>query len=234
MSVLSAQSAALAAMIAAPALFWGAYHYYKDRHAPEPGAYLLLSFGLGIAGAWLGSRAYRALDLLGLREDPFLLAREDLTGLLFYAIFAIGVIEEAVKFLPFWFIGIRHHHFDEPIDGIIYASFVALGFAAYENVHYLAWMAPWEALGRSIASPLVHVMFASIWGYACSRAQCAGKPVLPAGLAALAVAAALHGIYDFLVIGFPAWAGIGAPLIIGVVWAWRLHLVRELTRHHAN
>lgn len=221
---------AVAAMIVGPALFWGAYHLYKDRHAPEPGSYLLLSFGLGMIGAFLGTLAYRTLGTVGLRYDPFLLATEDLTALLIYAVFAIGLIEETVKFIPFWLIGIRHHHFDEPIDGIIYASFVALGFASYENLYYLPWMTGWEALGRSVASPVVHIMFASIWGYACGRAQARGGSVALAGLAGVAVAAVVHGLYDFFTIGLPDWAGITGPLVIGLIWAWRLHLIRALLR----
>lgn len=220
----------LIALIAGPTLFWGAYHWYKDRHRPEPAGYLLLSYGLGIAGGVLASQGYHLLDQLGLRYDPFTLAHQNLSALLAYAVFGIGLIEELAKFLPFWLIGIRHHHFDEPIDGIIYASFGALGFASHENLYYLPWMVGWEGLGRGIASPLVHVMFASIWGYAVGRAHCRGRPVLPAAAAGLLLAALVHGVYDFFAIGLPEWAGIGAAGVIAAVWLWRMRLIRRLGR----
>ncbi len=37
-----------------PVLFWAAYHYYKDRHLPEPVGHLLLAFTLGIGSFYLG------------------------------------------------------------------------------------------------------------------------------------------------------------------------------------
>lgn len=220
--------APLTAMIAGPALFWGAYHLYKDRHRPEPAGFLLLSYGLGVAGGWLAGQGYFLLDGLGLRYDPYALAAEDLTLLLVYAVFGIGLLEEGAKFLPFWLIGIRHHHFDEPIDGIIYASFGALGFASHENLHYLPWMSGWEGVGRAIASPMVHVLFASIWGHAVARAHHRGHPVLPAALFGLFLAALAHGVYDFFVIGMPGWAGIASTGVIALVWTWRMRLIRAL------
>jgi RsiW-degrading membrane proteinase PrsW (M82 family) len=76
-----------------PLLFWACYHYYKDRHLPEPPGHLLLAFGLGIASFYLGLLMYRALGLVNLRFDAYLLAETNLPGLFAYSILAIGVIE---------------------------------------------------------------------------------------------------------------------------------------------
>lgn len=216
------------ALIVGPVLFWSAYHWYKDRHRPEPPGYLLLSFGLGVAGGMLSGQLYLLLDALGLHYNPYALAADNLSALLLYAVFGIGLVEETAKFLPFLLIGIRHHHFDEPIDGIIYASFGALGFATHENLYYLSWLSGWEGLGRGIASPLVHVMFASIWGYAVGRAHGLGRAVWPAALVGLLLAALAHGLYDFFAIGLPDWAGIGAVAVIGAIWTWRMRLIMAL------
>lgn len=218
----------LLGLLAAPSFFWAAYHYYKDRHRPEPVRYLLLSYGLGIAAGYLGLQAYALLDLVGLRRDAWELAERDLPGLLLYALLVIGTVEELAKFVPFWLIGMRLHHFDEPIDGIVYASFVALGFASYENFHYLPQLDGWETLGRAIAAPVVHVAFASIWGYGCGCARvCRPWPRL-ACAGALALAVAGHGLYDFVVIGLPQWAQALPPLLILALWLWRLVLLRRL------
>lgn len=221
-------------LIIAPTLFWAAYHYYKDRHQPEPISNLLLSYGLGIAAGYLGIHAYAALEIIGLRYDAFELAENNRLGLFLYSIFIIGIIEELVKFIPFFLIGMRLHHFDETIDGIIYASFVALGFATYENFYYLSHLQGTELLARAIASPLVHVMFASIWGYTCSRAQMHKRPLLPAAVSGLALAAVAHGIYDFVAIGLPEWAHIIPPLIILSIWIWRMRLIRHLNKRHLD
>lgn len=219
-------------LIIAPTLFWAAYHYYKDRHQPEPISNLLLTYGLGIAAGYLGIHAYTALEFVGLRYDAFELAENNRLGLFFYSIFVIGVIEETVKFIPFFLVGMRLHHFDEAIDGIIYASFVALGFATYENLYYLPHLQGAELFARAITSPLVHVMFASIWGYTCSRAQMRNRPLLPAAFSGLALAAAAHGIYDFAAIGLSAWVHIVPPVIILSIWIWRMHLIRHLNKRH--
>jgi RsiW-degrading membrane proteinase PrsW (M82 family) len=215
-------------LIAGPALFWAAYTYYQDRHKPEPIQYLALAFVLGLLGGCLGIHGYAGLEALGLRFDAFELAKDDRLGLFLYSIFGIGLVEELAKFLPFWIVLTRLKAFDEPVDGIIYASFVALGFASYENFAYLSGSGGMEALGRAIASPVVHVMFASIWGYAASRARMRNQPILPAVIGSLAVAVLAHGIYDDVSIGVPELQAYVPPAIIGVIWIWRLDLINRL------
>src|SRR5690606_29807319 len=149
------------------------------RHLPEPPGHLLLAFLLGIASFYLGLLMYWLLGQVDQRQDAFALADTDLPGLLLYCISVIGVIEEAVKILPFVFIVLRFREFDEPVDGIIYASFIALGFAALENLYYLDSLTTAQAYARGFASPVVHIVFASIWGYHIGKAHLQGKPLLP-------------------------------------------------------
>ena len=211
-----------------PVLFWAVYHYYKDRHLPEPISHLLLAFILGIGSFYLGMLMYRALDLVNLRYDAYLLAETNLPGLFTYAVLAIGVIEELAKMIPFLLVVIHFKDFDEPIDGIIYASFIALGFAAVENIQYLQYVTGLEALARGFAGPVVHIVFASIWGYYIGRAFLCRRSLGPTIIAALACTAILHGIYDFVVIALPAPAlPLAAFLILGI-WLWRLFLIRDL------
>jgi RsiW-degrading membrane proteinase PrsW (M82 family) len=211
-----------------PLLFWACYHYYKDRHLPEPVGHLLLAFGLGVASFYLGLLMYRALGLVNLRFDAYLLAETNLPGLFAYSILAIGVIEELAKMVPFLVLVIHFREFDEPVDGIIYASFIALGFAAMENIQYLNFVSSGEAWARGFAGPVVHIVFASIWGYYIGRAYLCRKFLGRTIFAALAFTAILHGVYDFVVIALPAPAlPIAAFLIVGI-WLWRLRLIRDL------
>ncbi len=219
---------AIVAMILGPALFWAAYHHYKDRYRPEPLKFLATTYLLGVGAGFLSSWGYRVLDLIGLRYDAYLLAREDLSGLWWYSVLAIGLIEEGAKLIPFLLVAMRWRHFDEPVDGIIYASFIALGYASHENVYYLSFLQGWEALGRSVASPLVHVMFSSIWGYLMARAYFAGRSLFAAAALGLAAAALLHGAFDFVTIGLPEWVRIGPPLLILAIWLWRMHLIERI------
>jgi RsiW-degrading membrane proteinase PrsW (M82 family) len=213
-----------------PVLFWAAYHYHKDRHLPEPPLNLLLCFVLGVVAAGISKLMYIGLDPLGLRFDAVALGSENPLGLLAYALLAIGPIEEFAKLLPFVLVVLRFKAFDERLDGIIYASFIGLGYAATENVYYLDFLTPLESAARGFASPVVHILFASIWAYWITQAWMQRRPIGKALLLGFILSALLHGFYDFLVLLNPVSAlPIAATLII-TIWIWRLVLMRRL--HH--
>ena len=218
----------LAFPILAPLLFWAAYHYYHDRHRPEPVLNLLSCIALGIGAAYLNQYMYLALDAVGLRYDATELAATNLPGLFAYAVLGIGLTEELAKLLPFVLLVLRFDAFDEAMDGIVYGSFLALGFSLIENLHYVQFLSPAEAVARGFAGPLVHIVFASIWGYHIGRAHLAGRGVLRATLLWLGAAAFVHGVYDFIVLGFSNAALLGAALVIVAVWLWRLNLIHRL------
>jgi RsiW-degrading membrane proteinase PrsW (M82 family) len=213
-----------------PVLFWAWYHYSKDRRLPEPIPLLMLAFALGVVAFGIGKLSYLALGFVGLRHDAFDLATTDKTALLLYAVAAIGPIEEIAKLIPFLVVIRRLPTFDEPIDGIIYASFIALGFAATENVVYFQYLTSGEALARGFVGPVVHIVFASIWGYHIGRAHLAGRGVAITAIVAVGCTALLHGIYDYLVIALPVFAlPLSAALVIAL-WIWRMILLRRLAR----
>ncbi len=214
--------------VAVPALFWAGYHYHKDRQLPEPIGHLALAFGFGMLAVGVSMACYAGLGLLGLRHDAGALGEDSPLGLLAYALLAIGPIEEVSKLLPFVFVILRLRSLDEPIDGIIYASFIGLGYAAVENWQYLDYLTTAEAIARGFASPVIHIVFASIWGHWIARAHLKGRSVTRAALVSLAVAATLHGVYDFVVILNPRNSLPIAALMIVAIWLWRLRLLRTL------
>ena len=211
-----------------PILFWGFYHYHKDRHLPEPVGYLLLAFGLGLVSAGISRALYVALGWASLRYDALALADGNTLGLFAYSMLAIGPVEELAKMLPFLVLVLRLPEMDEPIDGIIYASFVALGYAAVENVMYLEYLTSAEAAARGFAGPVVHILFASIWGYTIGSAHIRGESIFRGLVGGFLLAASLHGLYDFIVLQQSLNALPIAALLIIVVWIWRLRLLRAL------
>lgn len=213
-----------------PVLFWAGYHYYKDRHQPEPILNLVFCFLLGIAASYLSKSMYMALETVNLRHDAYELAATNLWQLLAYSIFIIGGIEETAKLIPFLIFAIRFKAFDENLDGIIYASFIALGYAAMENFHYLQYLTESEAIYRGFAGPLVHILFASVWGYKIGIARLAGRPLALVSFVAVSIAAILHGFYDFIVIALPISALPLSAALILAVWIWRLVTIRHLKR----
>ena len=214
--------------ILVPVIFWAVYHYHKDRHLPEPLGHLLLAFALGVLAAGISKGLYVSLGYFDLRYDAGALADTSTLGLFLYAVLAIGPIEEFAKLLPFVLIIVRFDEFDEPLDGIIYASFLGLGYAAVENWQYLDYLTPIEAALRGFASPIVHILFASIWGHWVAQAIVNGRSMVRGAMIGFAIAALLHGLYDFIVIMKPRSALPVAALLILVVWLWRLKLMHDL------
>lgn len=211
-----------------PVLFWAVYHYHKDRVLPEPPGNLLLCLVLGLVAAAISKAMYIGLEPLGLRLDAVALAEENGIALLAYALLAIGPIEEFAKMLPFLLVVTRLRAFDEPLDGITYASFIALGYAATENYHYLDFLGGMEAAARGFAGPVIHILFASIWAYWITRARLAGQPILWPAVLGFLIAAGLHGLYDFMVLRHPVSALPIAAGMIASIWIWRLRLMRRM------
>lgn len=211
-----------------PILFWAAYHYHKDRHLPEPMGNLLLCFGLGLVAAGLSKAMYLGLEPIGLRLDAAALAQENGVALFAYAMLAIGPIEELAKLLPFVIVVIRLKAFDEPLDGIIYASFIALGYAAVENYYYLDFLTGLESAARGFAGPVVHILFASIWAHWITRARLQQESILGPAILGFLLAAGLHGLYDFLVLRYPVSALPIGALMIASIWIWRLRLMQRM------
>jgi RsiW-degrading membrane proteinase PrsW (M82 family) len=214
--------------VVVPVLFWAVYHYHKDRHLPEPLGNLLLCFGLGILAAGLSKAMYLGLEPLGLRYDAVALAEQNGLALFAYAMLAIGPIEELAKLLPFLLVVFYIRAFDEPLDGIIYASFIALGYAAVENYYYLDFLTGMQAAARGFAGPVIHILFASIWAHWITRAWLAKAPIVGPAIQGFLLAAGLHGIYDFMVMMYPITALPIAALMIASIWIWRLRLMQRM------
>jgi RsiW-degrading membrane proteinase PrsW (M82 family) len=145
---------------------------------------------------------------------------------LIYSICITGIVEETFKFLPFLLVVLRLKEFDEKIDGIVYAAIIALGFASYENSRYLAYMEGFEMFGRAITSPLTHTIFSSIWGYTVGVAYMRQKSVTAASLKGLALAAIVHGLFNFFTTS-SAFRIISSLLIL-VIWIWRIRIMEKL------
>ena len=214
--------------IIAPAVFWSGYFYYKDRYQPEPIGNLGITYILGLIAAFACLKFYRLLPLIGIPDDPSALMESHRLQFFFYSLGVIGLIEELFKFLPFILIILRLKAFDEKIDGIVYASTIALGFASFENIYHLAYLEGLELIGRAFASPLTHTIFSSIWGYTVGKSRIQGKSLLKASLIGLSIAALVHGVFDFFTTS-PT-LRVAASLLVLVIWIWRIRVMEESSR----
>ena len=221
--------------VAGGAVFWLIYFNLKDRLQPEPRRLLVVSFLLGGLAALLGLAGYRLAESLGAPLDPGITT----SSVLIYCLVLVGPIEEGAKFLIARAVVFRWRQFDEPIDGLIYSSGVAVGFAGVESLLYLPHIDWPHQLARALASPLTHSLFAASWGCGISRARFGGGSRLSRfswQAVPLALSMMLHGLYDFLLIGMGA--TVPASGIALVLWLFLIisarHLVRRGTRPYVS
>ncbi|HEC30541.1 MAG TPA: PrsW family intramembrane metalloprotease [Candidatus Yonathbacteria bacterium] len=105
-----------------PALFWLWFWLREDKKRPEPTGLLVLSFIAGILTVFI---------VFPIEKFAYSIASG--TAL----ILSIAFIEEVLKYVAIYTVALRSKYFDEPIDAIVYAITVALGFSAMENFLYI-------------------------------------------------------------------------------------------------
>jgi len=216
--------------ILGPALFWILYFYYKDRFKPEPVLHIGVTYLLGFIAAYACFKSYGLLPLVGLPEDASIIMDNNRPQFLLYCLAVVGPLEELFKFLPFLYIIYMFKSFDETIDGIVYASVIAVGFASFENLHYLAHLDGFDLFGRAVASPFTQGIFSSIWGHMAGTAKLAGRSVFKASVIGLALAAFFHGIFDFLNTS-PTLRLLSAAAILAI-WIWRLRKFEKIAKEN--
>lgn len=180
-----------------PAVLMALVIFRVDKER-EPPALVALTFvlgaALGAAGFLIEAKA-AAWSGLDLRTT---VAGE--VGALLFLFALVAPLRETVKVAACW-AAFRSRHFDEPFDGVVYASASALGFAALENAVMLrANPAGTIWILRALVSLPAHLFFACLWGYALGRAKQTKRPgaIFPA---AWVVAVLGHGLYVHFVYG---------------------------------
>ena len=135
-------------------------------------------------------------------------------GILVDNFFLVSLIEEGFKLLVLWLVVRKNPYFDEHFDGIVYAVFVGLGFAAVENFGYLLDSSNiiWKAVLRTLLSVPGHYAYAVIMGYCFSMYHFVGKQKKYA-IFALLIPFIAHGIYD-TVLSLPQLASMSKTKII--------------------
>ena len=127
---------------------------------------------------------------------------------LFLAYFVVpGFVEEGIKYRVLLRRTWRDPNFNYRFDGVVYAVFVSLGFAAVENVMYVLTSGFSTAIARAVFSIPGHAMFGVVMGAGIGRAKWLfdhqqREQAASARSRAWILAAILHGLYDFLLVGF--------------------------------
>lgn len=186
-----------------PIIIIGVVIYRIDRYDKEP---MGLLFKLMLFGA-LAAIPVIIVEIL-LEKIPI----SGIIGVVYRAFIAIALVEEFFKRLVVHLFAYKRPEFDEPLDGIVYCVFAALGFAALENILYVfsySAVSPNIALYRGILSVPAHTLFGVSMGYFMSLAKYATDPNVAQRYKtrSLWVPVFFHGVYDFILF-------MGSPLLL--------------------
>lgn len=204
-----------------PGIIWMWIIYRWDRFQPEPRWLVIRTFLLGSALAVPVVFAELVLTLPAVLSGG-LSSLGDMAGLslgnkAYQAFIVAGVTEEIGKFLVVRITVYRNRHFDEPIDGVVYSSAAALGFASAENIGYLIGFG-WEVLLlRGFISLLGHITFSVMWGYPLALRKIRGPALTGLVWLGLGAGVASHGLYDFLLFSQSWFTVLVIPAFLGLV-----------------
>src|ERR1700683_3818123 len=147
------------------------------------------------------------------------------------ALLFAGIPEESIKVSIIAAIALRARDFDEPMDGVVYGTAVGLGFAAVENLLYVASNTNWAfvAVMRGVLSVPGHGAFGAIAGAYIARARFGGalgahrtsrwrRPRL--FLLAWLIPVVLHTLFDGSLFSLGKLTPETANTAEGATWFW--------------
>lgn len=206
----------------APVIIIAVYIYFRDKYEKEP--LKLLLFAL-IAG--------------GLTVLPILFLESFLSSFttLFYGLLAAAwkafvvaaFSEELFKYIALYLLIWKSPEFNEKFDGIVYATYISLGFAAVENVLYVMEGGLSTGIMRAITAVPAHAIFGITMGFYFGLAKFYEKERANLKLKALAYPILLHGIYDFILFTGIAWLTIVFVAFVIYLYVSGLKRMKELS-----
>ncbi|MEG1008429.1 MAG: PrsW family glutamic-type intramembrane protease [Bacilli bacterium] len=186
-------------------LMW--YIYIKDKIEKEPPYLLLILYVAGIVSAVISYLISTTLKIY----LPFLnntYSNMNVLQILFKSFIVIAFVEETSKWLINYICTWKNKNFNHLYDPIVYATFISLGFATFENILYgFAYRSfgLMPIILRGVISVPCHAVFGIIMGYYLgiaknSIASDKLKQSKKYKFKSLIIPILLHLIYDLLLI----------------------------------
>ena len=215
-----------------PALWLLIRVYRADRLEPEPPRMLLMLVLTGILATALASLAERFGSWLLEAVWP----GGPVSYTFVFCFFVVGLAEEGFKYLLLRWRTWRSPSFNCQFDGVVYAVFVSLGFALWENVGYVLRYGFGTALLRAVTAVPGHACFGVFMGVfygLAKRYELAGDEAKSraARWAAFLLPMLLHGCYDFIASLSRTVFSLVFIVFIVVLFIVALRLVRSASRN---
>lgn len=150
-----------------PAIILLVYIYNQDTVDKEPPNLLFSLIWMGVLAALLSI----VLESVGTAILDSLVSTDNPVYVIFLAFLVVAVVEEGTKFFLLNRRTWRDPNFNYRFDAIVYAVFVSLGFAAFENIGYVFGYGITVAPTRALLAIPGHMSFAVFMGYFYGRAK---------------------------------------------------------------
>ena len=212
-----------------PAVFLLLRIYRADRLDKEPTQLLAGLVLMGIIStslAMLTERLGTFVIGLALFEGSFLY-----DVLLYFLV--VGLSEEGFKYLLLRVRTWNNPHFNCQFDAVVYATFVSLGFALWENISYVASYGLGTALVRAVTAVPGHACFGVFMGAfygVAKKYDNAGQKDSAKTYRTLAVVVPvlLHGTYDFIAASQSVHSAWAFAVFVGIMFYVACRLVKKM------
>ena len=164
--------------------------YIKDKYEKEP-------IKLALTGTLFGFIS--AIPITFTEKYLLNFIMPDSIYYAFYVSFIIAAfVEETYKYIILKFLIWKNSNYNEPVDGILYAIYISLGFATIENILYVfnpVLGGLKTAILRAIFSIPAHAIFGVYMGYYLSKEKFFKHKI---NFLSLLIPIIVHGFYDLL------------------------------------
>jgi len=180
-----------------PAVFLLTYIYREDTIEKEPAPLLWGLLLMGVLAALVSIVIEELID----GYLVTILDNKSAAYSIISAFLGVAAVEEGTKFLFLKLRTWKDPNFNYRFDGVVYAVFVSLGFAAFENIGYVYGYGLSVSVPRAFLAVPGHMAFAVFMGAFYGRAKLCRDLGDRAGcfwtlLCAYLTAVFLHGFYD--------------------------------------
>ena len=176
------------------------YNIDKDK---EPKKLLALLFFMGILSCIVTVNITNLIEFfLPNFNYEFVIQSHSYFYMFIYTFIVVGLVEEFSKWLFNISIGWNNKEFDQVYDAIVYAVFISLGFATFENIIYVMLNNFNVGIIRAIISVPGHAFFGVSMGYYLGLSKLAHynkneKLSKKNFYKSILVPMVLHGTFDF-------------------------------------
>ena len=205
----------------APVFLIGFYVYYRDKYEKEPLGILVKAL---LAGVLICFPVILVESYLSVFAKSFGMYRSA------YDAFVVAAFtEEIFKFTALYILFWKNPNFNEKFDGLVYAVFISLGFAGFENVLYVLRGGVQVGWVRAFTAVPFHALDGVVMGYYFGLAKFI--PAFKDRYLKLSffMPFLLHGIYDLILMsGHPVLLSCFIPFIV-YMWLTGLKKMKSLS-----